>query len=68
MNIVITEGEPVGQNIAIMYTTDRKQMDSPNFEDLIQKWFDEVTEHGFKNDGNFQQSGHYSQVANVAIR
>lgn len=53
---------PVGQNIAITWTTRKKVSPEPDFETQVTAWFNEVRSFTFYSTGFTKSTGHYSQL------
>ncbi|BES97983.1 SCP [Nesidiocoris tenuis] len=60
-NLVNRKNERVGQNLAIFRTNVKAKLDSPDFQNLIYGWFNEVFKFGYNGTFSFD-SGHYSQM------
>ncbi|XP_021939333.1 venom allergen 5-like, partial [Zootermopsis nevadensis] len=53
---------PVGQNIAVTWTTRTNAGASPDFPRQVMGWFNEVRHYGFNSAGLAKGTGHYSQL------
>jgi hypothetical protein len=53
---------PVGQNIAVTWTTRTNAGATPNFPRQVMGWFNEVRHYGFNSAVFAKGTGHYSQV------
>lgn len=58
---------PVGQNIAVTWTTRTNAGASPDFPRQVMGWFNEVRHYGFNSAGLAKGTGHYSQVGNTEV-
>jgi hypothetical protein len=53
---------PVGQNIAVTWTTRTNAGATPDFPRQVKGWFNEVRHFGFNSARLAKGTGHYSQV------